>query len=881
MNLSHRQAQKLLQKSLQAQLDAAESEALADHLEQCDACAQYQAAARALDRRLAESLTERWPERRAAPDRIDRSLASIHSRMRRESMVRKFSSAARFAGAVAMLVVLVAGLAWFSRSFIPRPAAGGPSTATPYALLPQVEATYTPYESAPVVQATFTPYPGWKDVNIYFFWGANCPECGAAGAFLDRLAEQYPVVHVRSFDADQPENAALLEKMLASRPAEYTGLPAIFIGPDYWSGYNDAAAQQIGQAMTNCISNGCPDAGQGILPVERIGVDRAESLVREWIFANNPDMNPEAAFPLVEITPDEAWERLGAQVFKVKGGVKMYESFVIYAGQVYPIGIAFGGMGVSDMAVIDLDANGQPELFYTYSFGSGVHQSSAGIFFVENGTAQAVEAAGYRFLGDLAIEKQDDQTVFVLEIPAGQSSPEGTGQPVQLAHGRLLIGSEAAVDEYASERFGVSFLVPAGWQPDGEDAMRGGTVSDGDGFFSVTPVDSWAGDLYRACEWEANSSPALYGSAPQIQPGQLDEEHEICLIQPSFELDGAQTGAVFRTADGSLVVLRTSPAHFQLILGSLRFFDGGAAAEPQEPAAPPAFPPAEERLVTFSLGELTLTEYAAAPEDADAPTHMEFNQRIPDEIFAARDAWRDVQLEQQLESNNQILAVYGYRLEKTGDQFALYQGERLVMDGLQHVYPAANYLNESGGGDFALIVENQQGQWLARKDSLTEWDPMLHHYTRPIFAGERLITVESSPEGAGTLLVRQDGETIFRYVSFFGVVDPVKRLDSWDGGWLLEVNGTLIHNGENLNLKEGYSEAFNFTMLNGKPFYFFTRDGKINAWYGGKILPMQYDEVVHDKCCEPAIFNIENSPDSLWFYAKRDGVWHFVGAAAD
>ena len=46
--------------------------------------------------------------------------------------------------------------------------------------------------------------------------------------------------------------------------------------------------------------------------------------------------------------------------------------------------------------------------------------------------------------------------------------------------------------------------------------------------------------------------------------------------------------------------------------------------------------------------------------------------------------------------------------------------------------------------------------------------------------------------------------------------------------------------------------------------------------YDGEVLPVNYDEVIHYRCCEPAAFNVGGSEQMVWFYARRDGAWYYV-----
>lgn len=56
------------------------------------------------------------------------------------------------------------------------------------------------------------------------------------------------------------------------------------------------------------------------------------------------------------------------------------ESFIMYDGEIYNIGTCFGGFGITSMALADLDKDGEYELYYTFSWGSGLHRAQVGYF---------------------------------------------------------------------------------------------------------------------------------------------------------------------------------------------------------------------------------------------------------------------------------------------------------------------------------------------------------------------------------------------------------------------------------------------------------------------------------------------------------------------
>ena len=77
------------------------------------------------------------------------------------------------------------------------------------------------------------------------------------------------------------------------------------------------------------------------------------------------------------ITPVFVAENSEYEVFKYS---ESDQSFIMYDGEIYSIGSYFGGYGITSMALADLDKNGEYELYYTFSWGSGLHRSQVGYF---------------------------------------------------------------------------------------------------------------------------------------------------------------------------------------------------------------------------------------------------------------------------------------------------------------------------------------------------------------------------------------------------------------------------------------------------------------------------------------------------------------------
>jgi hypothetical protein len=151
---------------------------------------------------------------------------------------------------------------------------------------------------------------------------------------------------------------------------------------------------------------------------ERISTAEAEGLVRAMLLRDIPALNPAVDFSLTELTSDEVWRRLRAQVFQVNDGYHLFDTYLIKNKETVPLGTGFAGMGLAgmeltSMCVADLDQDGNPELVYTYSWGSGIHQCRVALYSANLPAPYSLEA-GITYGGyEWTVEKQDDQTVFI------------------------------------------------------------------------------------------------------------------------------------------------------------------------------------------------------------------------------------------------------------------------------------------------------------------------------------------------------------------------------------------------------------------------------------------------------------------------------------
>jgi putative hemolysin len=134
--------------------------------------------------------------------------------------------------------------------------------------------------------------------------------------------------------------------------------------------------------------------------------------------------------------------------------------------------------------------------------------------------------------------------------------------------------------------------------------------------------------------------------------------------------------------------------------------------------------------------------------------------------------------------------------------------------------------------------------------------------------------------------VTRNGKEIFQTDA--GGISPITALQNlwaYDNHWVLETNlfledkpfnGQIFVDGTSLNQQYGYEEAFNFQTINGRPFYFFRRNGKVDAWFDGQEISLGYDDVPHYRCCSESAFNPRVRQGAVLFFGTIGDTWYFV-----
>jgi hypothetical protein len=236
----------------------------------------------------------------------------------------------------------------------------------------------------------------------------------------------------------------------------------------------------------------------------------------------------------------------------------------------------------------------------------------------------------------------------------------------------------------------------------------------------------------------------------------------------------------------------------------------------------------------------------------------------------------------RLKLANEALAPFGYRLaQAAGSGFDLYRGSEVVLAGFPNFGPVSV---AASGDDFVFRAFNPAEQdWLVQAGGVREWEHaevMRHDYQPPVYVGDDLVAVRWE-DALDTYAVWRGNEQVFTVPltqPAFG--NEVKRLVSWAGHWVLEVQGDVYVDGTSLRQQFGYDEVFEWRLVGGRPFYLFRKGPQVGVAYDGQVLPYQYEQVPHYLCCEPSQLNPIGGDSGVRFYGLRRGDWYWVEVAA-
>lgn len=135
-----------------------------------------------------------------------------------------------------------------------------------------------------------------------------------------------------------------------------------------------SAAAMLILAMSGCQTRDDPGGGKDIVTFQLSPSSDGVGEFMELLGEDQLEYNSGSCY---NVTPQDITERYGFQVFKFDTSCG---SFLEYEDGIYPLGVWLGGCGVTSFAVADMNEDGNAELFFTFSWGSGMHRSQAGYF---------------------------------------------------------------------------------------------------------------------------------------------------------------------------------------------------------------------------------------------------------------------------------------------------------------------------------------------------------------------------------------------------------------------------------------------------------------------------------------------------------------------
>jgi hypothetical protein len=204
----------------------------------------------------------------------------------------------------------------------------------------------------------------------------------------------------------------------------------------------------------------------------------------------------------------------------------------------------------------------------------------------------------------------------------------------------------------------------------------------------------------------------------------------------------------------------------------------------------------------------------------------------------------------------------------------LYRDGRLLFDRVTHVSDI--YTIPTGSAQIiAFIVEVDLGNenFIIQDDAINVLGKYAIDTSAPIVYKGELLWVRTYSDRIE--INKSNGDMVFTITTPW-LPNQRPKFRVWNGHWILQVDNSIIQDGEVLNLKLGFQEMFDWGLVKNKPTYFFRKGEKVGISHDGQILGLQYEDVAHGLCCSPGQNNPSLLDDAVHFYGKRDGVWYYV-----
>jgi hypothetical protein len=139
-------------------------------------------------------------------------------------------------------------------------------------------------------------------------------------------------------------------------------------------------------------------------------IESSSDKVNDFLDKNKNYTNDYEADTCYNITPEFIANNSDFTIFKYASSTA---SFLLFDDEIYELGVFFGGYGLTSMALGDLDKDNQYELYFTFSWGSGLHRSQIGYF---NPSTKKVTVFDFSYLDhDMILTTNEEGTLCVNE----------------------------------------------------------------------------------------------------------------------------------------------------------------------------------------------------------------------------------------------------------------------------------------------------------------------------------------------------------------------------------------------------------------------------------------------------------------------------------
>jgi hypothetical protein len=272
-----------------------------------------------------------------------------------------------------------------------------------------------------------------------------------------------------------------------------------------------------------------------------------------------------------------------------------------------------------------------------------------------------------------------------------------------------------------------------------------------------------------------------------------------------------------------------------------------------------------------------LEEYKVAKIQTPQRDFQLFYKLLGDAILSKRKFWRKQlppEYSYDLNEWNLRLAKAGYKLQADdpkdflNTRVKLLYKNRVVVENLQR--PKLLYMNNSNARIIFFAEQTKPDSTFWRNvviiDSVAS--PPTFQFLAPQFYKDKILSVnvdynlkwDSLCPLINKYSITLGSKSIYKFSTTpNGFHDPLKNLIVLDTFWIIEYAKThssyydsnrIVINGVDVNSKFDYETAFCCSKLQNKLFYFFSKKGKCYLKYDDVILPYEYDEIVHNFCCE-------------------------------